>query len=234
MNNGMERFARQMMLPQIGEDGQRRIMDASVLVVGLGGLGCPVSLYLAGAGVGCMGLADIDTVSESNLHRQLLYTKADLGKPKIEAAACRLKEVSPTTRFALHSTGLNNENALEIISAYDLVIDCCDNHATRYLIDDVCAELGKPWIYGAISGFDGLVSCFTSDSTVRYSDLYPERDELSASGAASGGVIGPTPGVIGSIEAAEALKILTGMKPALAGKLLTMNLLTMEFQNIEL
>lgn len=234
MNNGMERFARQMMLPQIGEDGQRRIMDASVLVVGLGGLGCPVTLYLAGAGVGCMGLADIDTVSESNLHRQLLYTEADLGKPKVEAAACRLKEVSPTTRFALHSAGLNNENALEIISAYDLVIDCCDNHATRYLIDDVCAGLGKPWIYGAISGFDGLVSCFMPDSTARYSDLYPERDELSASGAASGGVIGPTPGVIGSIEAAEALKILTGMEPALVGKLLTMNLLTMEFQTIEL
>lgn len=234
MNNFMGKFARQIMLPQIGEEGQRRIMDASVLVVGLGGLGCPVSLYLAGAGVGRMGLADIDTVSESNLHRQLLYTEGNLGKLKVEAAACRLKEVSPTTRFELYPAGLNDGNAAAVISQYDLIVDCCDNHATRYLIDDVCAELGKPWIYGAISGFDGLVSCFMPGSDVRYSDLYPDREELTASGAASGGVIGPTPGVIGSLQAAEALKLLAGIEPALAGKLLTMNLLTMEFQTIEL
>lgn len=234
MTNCMGKFARQIMLPEIGEEGQRRIMDASVLIVGLGGLGCPVSLYLAGAGVGRMGLADIDTVSESNLHRQLLYTESDLGKSKVESAACRLKEVSSAIRFEQYPAGLNEGNAAEIISNYDLVVDCCDNHATRYLIDDMCAELGKPWIYGAISGFNGLVSCFMPDSVVRYSDLYPDREELTATGAASGGVIGPTPGVIGSLQAAEALKLIAGLKPALDGKLLTMNLLTMEFQTIEL
>lgn len=233
-DNAIDVFARQMALPEIGPCGQRRIMQASVLVVGLGGLGCPVALYLAGAGIGRMGLADPDSVSLSNLHRQLLYGRADVGTPKAGAACRRLREAAPATRFETYPEGLTPENAREVIAGYDIVVDCCDNHATRYLLDDLCASLGKPWVYGAISGFSGIASCFMPGAAVRYSDLYPDRAELSASGAASGGVIGPTPGVVGCIQAAEALKLAAGIPPALDGRILTVNLLTMDFQLLDL
>lgn len=228
----LNRFARQIMLPEIGEQGQQRLMEASVLIVGLGGLGCPVALYLAGAGVGRIGLADADTVSETNLHRQLLYDSASVGRLKTDAAAERLRAVAPVTRFDLYPQGLTADNALGLIAGYDLVVDCCDNYATRYLIDDVCAALGKRWVFGSISGFRGLASVFGDGR--RYADLFPEREELEQMPAASGGVIGPTPGVIGSVQAAEAIKILAGADSALAGRLLTMDLMTMQFQLLDL
>lgn len=218
------------MLPEIGEEGQKRLMNSSALIVGAGGLGCPVCLYLAGAGIGHLGIADADTVSESNLHRQLLYGYGDLGMPKVEAARRRLEDISPETVFTPYRRGLTADNAADIISQYDLVVDCCDNYATRYLISDTCRSLHKPWVFGSIQGFQGMASTFLPGSTTAYDDLYPDRDELAARKPASGGVIGPTPGVIGSIEAAEALRILTGGSPALSSKLLTINLLSMDFQ----
>lgn len=222
------------MLPEIGEEGQRKLMKSSVLIVGLGGLGCPVGLYLAGAGVGGIGLADIDTVSESNLHRQLLYGYDDIGMPKVEAACKRLREVAPHALFEIYGDGLTPENAESLISKYDLTVDCCDNFATRYLLDEVCRRLGKPWVFGSIKGFCGVASTFLPGCGVHYEDIYPDKEELASQPAASAGVVGPTPGVIGSIEAVEALRILAGNKPALAGKLLTMDLLTMNFQLLDL
>ena len=229
----MERYLRQTMLPEIGEEGQRRLSEASVLIVGLGGLGCPVSLYLAGTGIGRIGLCDNDTVSVSNLHRQLLFGEKSVGTPKIMAAADRLSDVSPHTSFDLWPDGLTHENASEIISRYDIVVDCTDNHATRYLIDDVCAYQGKPWVYGAIGGFDGQVSTFIP-SGPRYSDIYPDRDDLSAASRSMLGVLPPLPGIIGSIEAAEVIKLICGFGETLAGKLLIFNLKSMTFNTLNI
>lgn len=224
----MERYSRQIMLPEIGEEGQRRLLGASVLVVGLGGLGCPVALYLAGAGVGRIGLADADTVSLHNLQRQMLYTEADVDRPKVDAAVGMLRVRSSHTRFDTYPDGLTADNARSIIAGYDLVVDCTDNFATRFLIDDVCAELGKPWIMGAIAEFSGMVTVFQSGSSSRLDAVFHDRDELSSRPAARAGVIGATPGVVGAIEAAEAVKILAGMTPALSGRLFTIDLLTMQ------
>lgn len=219
-----ERYSRQIMLPEIGMEGQRILGNSAVLIVGLGGLGCPVSLYLAGAGIGRIGLADHDTVSESNLHRQLLYDRGNIGKPKAGAARERLSRIAPDTRFECHYDGLSAENAREIISGYDLVVDCSDNYATRYLLDDICHELSRPWIFGAIASFSGMLSLFIPGEC-RFRDLFTDRDELEAAPPASGGVIGPTPGVIGAMQAAEAIKYLCGIPCTLAGKLFSINLL---------
>lgn len=225
-----ERFSRQIMLPEVGEEGQRLIGVASVLIVGLGGLGCPVGLYLAGAGVGRLGLCDADTVSLSNLQRQTLYDRTMTGMPKTEAALQRLQAISPETEFELHREGLTPDLAAEIISRYDIVVDCCDNFATRYLIDDACRALGKPWVHGALGEFTGQVCVFTPGGT-GYADLYPDRDALGALPAARGGVLGAVAGVVGSLQAAEVLKLIIGM-PSLEG-MLTIDLHTMEFNNIK-
>lgn len=225
-----ERFSRQIMLPEVGPEGQRLIGEASVLIVGLGGLGCPVGLYLAGAGVGRLGLCDADTVSLSNLQRQTLYDRTMTGMPKTEAALQRLQAVSPETEFELHREGLTPDSAAEIISRYDIVVDCCDNFATRYLIDDACRALGKPWVHGALGEFTGQVCVFTPGAP-GYADLYPDRDVLGALPAARGGVLGAVPGVVGSLQAAEVLKLIIGM-PSLEG-MLTIDLRSMEFNNIK-
>lgn len=224
--NLAERYARQIALPEIGAEGQRRLSNAAVLVVGVGGLGCPVTLYLTAAGVGRIGLMDADTVSESNLQRQILYTEQDVGMPKTEAARRRLTALSSVARIETHFAELTTGNAEETIAAYDLVVECSDNYATRYLVDDVCATLGKPWVYGSIGAFTGQVSLFLPGSQ-RYVDLYPASDGLAAAPRATGGVLGPVSGVVGAIEAAEAIKYLTGCNPTLAGRLLTIDLLSM-------
>ena len=164
MMDSTERYARQTMLREIGPEGQRRLAGASVLVVGVGGLGSPAALYLTGAGVGRLGLADPDRVSESNLQRQTLYTESQIGRPKTEAARERLAALSSQTRFECYPAGLTAENAREVISRYDLVVDCCDNFPTRYLIDDACAECGKPWVHGSIGEFQGQVALFNGRS----------------------------------------------------------------------
>lgn len=227
-----ERYARQTMLAEIGQEGQRRLAAASVLVVGVGGLGSPAALYLTGAGVGRLGLADPDTVSESNLQRQVLYTESQIGRPKPEAARERLSALSSSTRFDLYPEGLTAENARELVAAYDLVVDCCDNFTTRYLLDDTCAACGKPWVYGSIGAFHGQVSLFNGHTRRRYAELYPDRATLCALPRSTAGVLGTVPGVIGTVEATEAIKWIAGFGEPLDGRLLTIDLKTMQTEII--
>lgn len=228
----MERYSRQTMLPEIGHDGQKRLLGSSALIVGLGGLGCPAAMYLTAAGVGRIGLCDPDSVSLTNLQRQILYTEARIGTSKTEAARERLSAMSSHTRFDLWPDGLKNDNAAHIIGRYDIVVDCCDNFATRYLIDDTCRQLGKPWIHGAISSYNGQVSTFLPSPTVSYRDLYPDSEALSSLPPAQGGVLGAVPGIVGAIEAAEALKVLAGSGDILYRKLLTLDIKTLHFNII--
>lgn len=228
-----ERYARQTMLPEIGSEGQRRLAASSVLLVGVGGLGSPAALYLTGAGVGRLGLADPDTVSESNLQRQVLYTESQIGRPKPAAARERLAALSSSTRFDLHPEGLTAENARELVAAYDLVVECCDNFATRYLLDEACAEVGRPWVYGSIGAFHGQVSLFNGRTGRRYTELYPDREALCALPRSTAGVLGTVPGVIGAIEASEAIKWIAGFGEPLEGKLFTIDLKTLQTETIE-
>ena len=229
----MERYSRQIMLTEIGIEGQEKLSKASVLIVGLGGLGCPAALYLTGAGIGRIGLCDNDIVSMSNLQRQILYSEKSEGFTKAHTAQKRLSELSSATTFDIWKDGLNESNAKEIISGYDLVIDCTDNHKTRYLIDDTCIKLGKTWIYAAIDGFEGRVSTFGKGG-FRYSRLFPERETLSILPNATGGVLGPLPGIIGSLQAAEAIKLICGFGNSLIGKLLLFNLKETTLKILEL
>lgn len=233
-NNPTIRYARQTMLPEIGTEGQRRLAEASVLIVGVGGLGSAAALYLTGAGVGRIGLADADCVAESNLQRQILYTERQIGIPKTEAARERLAALSSQTRFDSHPQGITPPNAKRIIAQYDLVIDCCDNFPTRYLLDDVCAACGKPWVYGSIGAFHGQVSLFNYRSGRRYRDLYPDRETLCSKPQTTAGVLGTVPGVIGTIEASEALKVLAGFGEPLDGRLFTIDLLTLQSEIMEI
>ena len=223
-----ERYSRQTMLAEIGEEGQQKLAKSSALVVGLGGLGAPVATYLTGAGVGRIGLCDNDVVSLSNLQRQTLYTEAEVGKPKVESACNRLSALSSQTVFDLHPDGVTPENAAELIAGYDLVVDCCDNFATRFLIDDTCALLGKTWVHGSIGEFHGQVTVFNHLKRRRYTELYPERDELLALPRTTSGVLGAVPGVIGALEASEALKLLAGFGEPSEGLLFTIDLLTLQ------
>ncbi len=228
----MSRYARQTMLPEIGESGQRKLHDARVLIVGAGGLGSPAALYLAAAGVGTIGIADHDTVSITNLNRQILYTEADLGASKAERAADRLRQMNPGINVIAHNEHITERNAREIIRLYDLVIDACDNAATRYLISDITAETGMPYIYGAISGFEGQVSVFNITPHT-YRSLWPDEQEMLRTEPYKG-VLGVTAGVVGTIQASEAIKILCGCGEPLAGKLLLTDLCTMEISIVEL
>lgn len=230
----MERYSRQIMLPEIGEAGQRRLAAARVLVVGLGGLGAPVATYLTGAGIGTIGLMDADVVSESNLQRQVLYTEAEIGMPKVDCAVARLSAMSGHTRFECHRCFLTPENAADLIARYDLVMDCCDNFSTRYLLDDVCAALGRTWIYGSIGAFRGQVAVLNGNAGVRYTDIYPDREALGQMPAARGGVIGPVPGTVGAIQACEAIKIIAGVAETLDGQMFTIDLKTLHTNIISL
>lgn len=228
-----QRYARQTMLAEVGAEGQRRLAAASVLIVGLGGLGSAVAPYLAGAGIGRLGLADPDTVSVSNLPRQTLYTEAQLGEPKTAAARERLAALASSTRFDLYPEGLTAENAAERVGAYDLVVDCCDNYPTRYLIDDACRAAGRPWVYGSIGAFHGQVALMNGRRGRCYADLYPEREVLCSLPRVTEGVLGPVPGVVGAIEASEAIKWIVGCGEPLDGRLLTLDLLTLQTEIIE-
>lgn len=221
------RYSRQIMLPEIGPEGQLRLRRASALIVGLGGLGAPAATYLTGAGIGHIALADPDVVSLSNLQRQILYTEAQIGRPKVECARERLQEMSSDVRFTLHPEGITPENAASLIAGYDIILDCCDNFATRFLIDDTCADLGKPWVHGSIGEFHGQVSVFNHTLGRRYSELYPDRSELLELPRTTSGVIGALPGVIGALQASEAIKILAGFGSVSEGKLFTIDLLTL-------
>lgn len=227
--NDNERYDRQRLLPEIGDEGQRRLQAARVLIVGVGGLGSPVALYLAGAGVGTIGLADADTVSLSNLQRQVLYTEAEVGQPKALRAQARLQALNSGINVVAHPCFLTRENAADLIGRYDIVVDGCDNFATRYLINDTCIALGKVYVYGAISALSCQVSVFNHQGRHSYRDLFPDGDEPArASPRPPQGVVGLTPGLTGCVQAGEVLKLICGYGEVLSGKLWQMDLKTMK------
>ena len=227
----MKRYDRQLILPEMGFESQRKLREASVLVIGAGGLGCPVLLYLVGAGIGRIGIIDHDVVDESNLHRQVLYQMTDIGQSKAETAAAKLGLLNPEVDFKAYPFKLTAENAKELIGQYDLVIDGSDNFPTRYLVNDTCVALNKTLVFGSIFQFEGQVSVFNYKSGPDYRSLYPEAplpDEVPNCGES--GVIGPLPGIIGSLMASEVLKIICGFGEVLSGILLTFNALNNETQ----
>lgn len=223
-----ERYARQIILPEIGIEGQQRLLQSKVLIVGVGGLGSPVALYLAAAGVGCIGVIDNDVVSESNLQRQILYKTSEVGLNKVCRATLRIKEISPHTTVKAYKSALCASNALEIVSQYDIIVDCSDNAATRYLLDEVCAALSRPLVYGAIGEYSGQVSVFDATKQWRYIDLYPHRDVAVSQPPKSSGVIGTLPGIIGTIQANEVIKIITHLGETLVGKVFTIDVRCMQ------
>jgi len=229
------RYARHLILPEVGEAGQEKLKAGSVLVVGACGLGSPVGLYLAAAGVGRIGLVDFDDVDASNLHRQVLYGTSDVGRPKLDAARARLQDLNPDIAIETHSAALTSENALAIIEKYDVIVDGTDNFATRYLVNDACVLLGKPNVYGSIFRFEGQASVFAAEEGPCYRCLYPEPPPPHlVTSCAEGGVLGVLPGVIGTIQATEAIKLITGIGETLVGRLLLFDALRMSFRTLRL
>ena len=227
------RYSRHLLLPEIGPTGQHKLKAARVLVVGCGGLGCPVLQYLAAAGVGTLGLLDFDTVDDSNLQRQVLYATADVGRPKAVVAAEKLQAQNPFIELRTHQMLLSAANALALFADYDLVVDCSDNFATRYLVNDACVVLGKPLVFGAIFKFEGQVSVFNYQHGPTYRCLFPAPPAPGeAPSCAEIGVLGVLPGLIGTMQAAEALKIILEIGEVLSGSLLVVDALGMRFQTI--
>lgn len=217
----VERYSRQLVMAEIGPEGQRRLKSSSVLVVGAGGLGIPASVYLAAAGVGRLGLVDYGAIERSNLHRQTLYRDEDIGKPKAVVASERLGQINPHVSIQAYSTRIESSNAFGILGGYDLVLDCSDNLPTRYLISDACVLLHKPEVYASVSGFDGQVTVFHAGNGPCYRCLYPEPPPPgSVRDCAEAGVLGVLPGIMGSIQAAQAISILVGKGEPLLGRLL--------------
>ncbi len=229
------RYSRHILLPQVGEDGQRRLKNSRVLLVGAGGLGSPVALYLAAAGVGTIGLVDFDVVDLSNLQRQILHGSAAIGSSKIDSARDRLRDINPNVRIEAHETRLTSVNALEIARGYDVIVDGTDNFATRYLVNDTSVLLGIPNVYGSVYRFEGQASVFGAPGGPCYRCLFrePPPRELVPS-CAEGGVLGVVPGLVGTIQATETIKLLLGIGDALVGRLLTIDAMTMAFRTIEL
>lgn len=233
------RYAKHINLPELGTEGQEKLKSARVLVVGAGGLGCPVLLYLTAAGVGRLGVIDPDTVDLSNLQRQVLYTTDEVGKSKAKAAVSHLSKLNPEITFDTYAMALDMGNARAIIEEYDLVIDCTDNFAVRYLVNDVCVVLGKPFIYGAIHRFEGQVAVLNQalgdgQRGPTYRCLYPEHpNEMEIPNCAETGVLGVLPGVIGTCQATEALKLIAGIGEPLTQELLMVDLLSMAFRKIK-
>lgn len=220
-----ERYSRQIILPEVGEAGQLKLKQARVLIVGVGGLGSPVALYLAAAGVGHLGLIDPDTVSLANLQRQIIYNSEVVGKLKAQHAREVLNELNPRVRVSSVCERLSPENAIDIIQSYDVVVDATDNFRARYLISEACAVLNKPMVHGSIEEFGGVVSVFNYHGGPRYEDLFPEAPENESFDGEPKGVFGALPGIIGSMQAMEVLKIVTGVGTVLSGKLYIYNAL---------
>ncbi len=232
----LARSARHLCLPEVGLAGQKRLKAASVLCVGTGGLGSPVLLYLAAAGVGRLGIVDFDVVEASNLNRQVIHGTSSLGKAKTSSARDRILELNPHCDVDVHDVALSSENALEIIGEYDIIVDGTDNFPTRYLVNDACVILGKPNIYGSVQRFEGQASVFNlSAASPNYRDLVPEPPPPGlVPSCAEGGVIGVLPGLVGIIQATETIKIITGVGETLNGRLLLIDALTMKFRELVL
>lgn len=227
------RYARHLLLPQVGEEGQERLKGASILVVGAGGLGAPLLQYLAAAGVGRIGIVDDDVVGESNLQRQVLFGSQDVGKLKVDVAAERLREINPFIRIEPFAMRFTRENALDLVGQYDLVADGTDNFATRYLVNDACVLAGLPNIYASIFRFDGQVSIFGAEDGPCYRCLFPEPPPPgTVPSCAEGGVLGVLPGLVGSLQATEAIKWILGLGQSLVGRLLLVDALTMDMRTL--
>jgi sulfur-carrier protein adenylyltransferase/sulfurtransferase len=232
----VRRYARHIILPGIGGDGQEKLMKSRVLVIGAGGLGSPAAMYLAAAGVGTIGLVDFDRVELSNLQRQLLHDTADVGRPKVESARDRLTELNPNVEVVVHETLLSSGNAFEVLGGYEVVIDGTDNFPVRYLVNDATQMLGIPLVYGSIYQWEGQASVFLPGrETPCYRCLFPEPPPPgTVPSCAEGGVFGVLPGIIGSIQAVEAIKLVLDVGESLVGKLLLYDAMTNEFTTVKL
>jgi adenylyltransferase/sulfurtransferase len=218
----------------VGKTGQRRLKNAKVLCVGAGGLGSPALMYLAAAGVGTLGIADFDVVDESNLQRQVIHGQSDIGRPKAVSAMETINEINPLVKVILHEVRLDSDNAMEIFAGYDLIVDGTDNFATRYLVNDACVLLGKPYVWGSIYRFDGQASVFWAEHGPCYRCLYPEPPPPGmVPSCAEGGVLGVLCATIGSIQVNEAIKVITGIGEPLAGRLMVYDALDMTFRSVK-
>jgi adenylyltransferase/sulfurtransferase len=234
-NEEVLRYSRHLIIPDVGIEGQRKLKQSRVLLVGAGGLGSPLALYLAAAGVGTIGLVDFDVVDLTNLQRQILHGTKDVGRRKLESAADRIHDVNPHVALELHETRLTSQNALELVRAYDIVVDGTDNFPTRYLVNDACVLAGKPNVYGSIFRFEGQASVFSTEQGPCYRCLFREPPPPGlVPSCAEGGVLGVLPGLIGVIQATEAVKLAIGIGEPLIGKLLLVDALRMQFRTLKL
>ncbi len=229
----VKRYSRHLIIPEIGMTGQKRLKNARVLVVGAGGLGSPALLYLAAAGVGILGVIDFDVVDESNLQRQVIHGQSDVGRLKAESARDSIAEINPYVHVQVHAEALSNDNVLEIFSDYDLIVDGTDNFATRYMVNDACVLLGKPYVWGSIFRFDGQASVFWAEYGPCYRCLYPDPPPPGmVPSCAEGGVLGVLCASIGSIQVTEAIKLLTGVGESLTGRLMIYDALEMSYRTV--
>jgi adenylyltransferase/sulfurtransferase len=239
----INRYKRHLLLPEVGMDGQKKLLNAKVLCIGAGGLGCPISLYLAAAGVGTIGLADVDVVSPSNLQRQVLFGVSSVGEDKVKAAAKRLRDLNPDCKVVEHKTIVDSSNVMDLIKDYDIVIDGTDNFPTRYCVGDACVLARKPNVYGSIFRFEGMITVFaphlnnpdTGERGPCYRCMYPEPpDPGSVPSCAEGGVVGVLPGIIGTLQANEVIKLILGVGRPAIGRLITFSSLDMEFKTFKI
>jgi len=234
-NEEILRYSRHLIIPEVGIEGQKKLKAAKVLLVGAGGLGAPLGLYLAAAGVGRIGLVDFDTVDFTNLQRQVIHSTKDVGRNKIDSAAEKMLAINPNVRIAKHNVALSSENALDILKDYDLVVDGTDNFPTRYLVNDACVLLNKPNVYGSIFRFEGQATVFAYEGGPCYRCLYPEPPPPGlVPSCAEGGVLGILPGTIGLIQATETVKLILGIGEPLVGRLLLYDALGMRFRELKL
>ena len=231
----LQRYHRQLILPDVGEEGQRRLTGSRVLIVGAGGLGSPAALYLAAAGVGHLGIIDDDVVELSNLQRQVIHGTRDIGRPKVASAEDALRDLNPHVEVAGIHALLSSANAMELLRGYDVIVDGSDNFPTRYLVNDACVLLGVPYVHASISRFDGQASVFASPDGPCYRCVFPEPPEAGTiPSCAEGGVFGALPGILGAIQATETIKRITGVGESLVGRLLLVDALRMRFRTIAL
>ncbi len=234
-NVEVARYSRHLIMPEVGMEGQLKLKAASVLCIGAGGLGSPVALYLAAAGVGRIGIVDFDVVDYSNLQRQIIHGTPDVGRPKLDSARDRLTAINPEIRVVTHDAALSSANALDLLSGYDIIVDGTDNFPTRYLVNDACVILGKPNVYGSIFRFEGQVSVFATKDGPCYRCLYPEPPPPGlVPSCAEGGVLGILPGVIGTIQATEAVKLIIGTGEPLIDRFMIYDALRMRFRELKL
>jgi adenylyltransferase/sulfurtransferase len=233
-NEEIMRYSRHLIMPEVGMQGQRKLKAASVLMIGTGGLGAPLGMYLAAAGVGRIGIVDFDVVEESNLQRQIIHGTKDLGRRKIESARDRLRDINPHIEIETHEARLTSENALRLFRNYDIIVDGTDNFPTRYLVNDACVLTGKPNVYGSIFRFEGQASVFWAEKGACYRCLYPEPPPPGlVPSCAEGGVLGVLPGIVGAIQANETIKIILGAQDLMINRLLLFDAWTMKFREFK-